>query len=249
MSGKHRSGAVAPMSNTGLHRLEVSQRHRVSTAAAVVAAGTVALAFATPAAEAVAAPLPPDAIAQCESGGSNTAKNKSSTASGKWQFINGTWAAYGGTAFAPTAAQATEREQDIVAARAYAAEGTTPWASSKGCWGGKSGKSSSVAPEAKKPVKKAEVAKPLKKAAPAKPSWDGLTYKAPKKKDPVVTLKAPLGEFTPGGTGNYTVQNGDTLANLARDYKVSVDHLMARNDKIVEHKNWIFVGEKLDVTP
>lgn len=46
-----------------------------------------------------------------ESGGNPTAKNPKSTASGLFQFLTSTWAGYGGTAFAPTAAQATPTQQ------------------------------------------------------------------------------------------------------------------------------------------
>jgi hypothetical protein len=94
----------------------------------------------------VAVPLTPgfahadgrwDAIIACESSGSPTAQNPTSTASGLFQFIDGTWRAYGGTEFAPRAKLATPDEQHIVANRAYAAEGYRPWNASKHCWGGK----------------------------------------------------------------------------------------------------------------
>ncbi|MEU7814071.1 transglycosylase family protein [Pseudonocardia sp. NPDC049154] len=81
-----------------------------------------------------------DVIAQCESGNQNV-KNRSSSASGYWQIIDGTWRANGGTAFAPTAMQATKAEQRIVAERIAARRGSyADWNPSKGCWGSKIGK-------------------------------------------------------------------------------------------------------------
>jgi resuscitation-promoting factor RpfA len=73
----------------------------------------------------------------CESGNSATAQNPTSTASGAWEFIDGTWAAFGGLAYARHARQASYSQQNIVANRAFAAEGLNPWAASKNCWGAK----------------------------------------------------------------------------------------------------------------
>jgi muramidase (phage lysozyme) len=43
----------------------------------------------------------------------------SSSAAGKWQILDSTWAGYGGTQYAPTADQATEAEQDSIAAKIW----------------------------------------------------------------------------------------------------------------------------------
>jgi hypothetical protein len=62
-----------------------------------------------------------------ESGGDYTAHNTSgSGASGKYQIIRGTWAAFGGTRYAPEAAQATPAQQDEIAAK-IAADGLHHW--------------------------------------------------------------------------------------------------------------------------
>jgi peptidoglycan hydrolase-like protein with peptidoglycan-binding domain len=63
-------------------------------------------------------------IAQCESGGDITAVSADGRYHGKYQFSQGTWEAYGGTG---DPAEADEATQDAVAAKLYAAEGTTPW--------------------------------------------------------------------------------------------------------------------------
>lgn len=63
---------------------------------------------------------------------------------------------------------------------------------------------------------------------------------------PVVTPKVqPQGAFTPGGSGEYTVKSGDTLSQLAVDHKTTVNVLVDLNKDVVEHKDWIYVGEHL----
>lgn len=63
-----------------------------------------------------------DAIAQCESGG-NWNINTGNGYSGGLQFDSGTWAAMGGTAYAPSAGQATREQQIAVASRLRDANG------------------------------------------------------------------------------------------------------------------------------
>jgi soluble lytic murein transglycosylase-like protein len=64
------------------------------------------------------------AIAQCESGGDPSAVGGGGAYGGKYQFSQSTWQAYGGTG---SPAGAPEAEQDAVASRLYAAEGSSPW--------------------------------------------------------------------------------------------------------------------------
>ena len=67
-----------------------------------------------------------DAIAQCESGG-DWSINTGNGYQGGLQFNPGTWAAYGGTAYAPTADQATREQQIAIAERTQAAQGWGAW--------------------------------------------------------------------------------------------------------------------------
>ena len=67
-----------------------------------------------------------DAIAQCESGG-NWAINTGNGYYGGLQFSASTWAAYGGTAYAPTASQATREQQIAIAEKVQAAQGWGAW--------------------------------------------------------------------------------------------------------------------------
>ena len=63
-----------------------------------------------------------DSIAACESGG-NWAINTGNGFQGGLQFTPSTWAGYGGTAYAPSADQATREQQIAVAERVQAAQG------------------------------------------------------------------------------------------------------------------------------
>jgi nucleoid-associated protein YgaU len=76
-------------------------------------------------------------IIQCESGGNPQAHNPRTSASGLFQFMAGTWRSLGGLAFGRTAADATPREQERIADRAYASEGLGPWEASRDCWSGR----------------------------------------------------------------------------------------------------------------
>ncbi len=70
-------------------------------------------------------------IVSCESKGDWAAVNTSNPdrPAGAYQIITGTWLAYGGGEFAPTADQATWREQNIVALRIWAGgSGASHWA-------------------------------------------------------------------------------------------------------------------------
>jgi hypothetical protein len=71
---------------------------------------------------------PPSAIlariARCESGGNPTAVSADGRYRGKYQFTRATWRALGGSG---DPARAPEAEQDRLAARLLAREGTSPW--------------------------------------------------------------------------------------------------------------------------
>lgn len=209
-------------------------RHRREPSRFTQGLAAVAAAVALPAvlAPGVAHANGPDwgPIIACESGGNPTVQNAVSTASGLFQFINGTWAAYGGREFAPTAKQATVEQQYIVANRAFAAEGYRPWNASKSCWGGKIGAGVSVR------IKEAQVEPaPKAKARPAKP----VKAAAP--------VAKPVGEPTLVGDGVYTVKPGDTLTNIALDNGTTWQAVFELNRDVVEHEDWIWPGEKLDL--
>ncbi|HEY2763061.1 MAG TPA: transglycosylase family protein [Pseudonocardiaceae bacterium] len=92
--------------------------------------GLAAIAIAIP--MAVAAPAQAgsvsdwDRVAKCESGG-NWAINTGNGYSGGLQFTHSTWRAYGGSAYAPIASQATRGEQIAVAEKVLAGQGWRAW--------------------------------------------------------------------------------------------------------------------------
>ena len=67
-----------------------------------------------------------DTIAQCESGG-NWSINTGNGFSGGLQFTDQTWQAFGGGAYAPTAAGASREQQIAVAKKVQAAQGWDAW--------------------------------------------------------------------------------------------------------------------------
>jgi Spy/CpxP family protein refolding chaperone len=92
--------------------------------AAVVAVPVAGLVTATNAS--AAAPTAWDAVAQCESSG-NWAANTGNGFFGGLQFTPSTWAAFGGTAYAASADQATPAQQIAVAEHVLAAQGPGAW--------------------------------------------------------------------------------------------------------------------------
>ncbi len=84
-----------------------------------------------------AAPGNPGVLARikaCESSGSYTAQNPSSSASGAYQFLTSTWRALPASAGYPTAASAPAAVQDRAARQLFAQQGTSPWLASAACW-------------------------------------------------------------------------------------------------------------------
>lgn len=80
-------------------------------------------------------------IRWCESRNNYRAQNRRSTASGAYQMLRGTWRswsrAYGadvGAGRYRAAKDAPPHVQDVVAVRAFRAQGTRPWNASKRCW-------------------------------------------------------------------------------------------------------------------
>jgi len=63
-------------------------------------------------------------IAECESGGNPKAVSPTGRYRGKYQFSRATWKAHGGEG---DPAEATEGEQDRIAVKLYAAQGSKPW--------------------------------------------------------------------------------------------------------------------------
>lgn len=211
--GKH-SKQVASRSYRGSHRAPTTAGRnvaRVATAGAMVAlpVSVVSPAYADTQVQTTSystqGGFDHDAIAKCESGGDARAQNKSSSASGLYQFIDGTWKAYGGST--ARAKDASVAEQRRIAEKAFAAEGYTPWASSKGCWSGKLGSGEKTAVtngDAKK-------ATPKKKVAPKETSVK--SEKTAPRKHTSSHNRSQSAPAEKGGT--HRVVAGETLSTIA----------------------------------
>ncbi|MFE6868475.1 transglycosylase family protein [Kitasatospora sp. NPDC057692] len=107
-------------------------RHRRRTQAekAIAVAGVAGVGLAMPILSATGASAAPvstwDAVAQCESGG-NWSINTGNGFYGGLQFTSSTWKAYGGTAYAAQANQASKAQQISVAEKVLASQGPGAW--------------------------------------------------------------------------------------------------------------------------
>jgi resuscitation-promoting factor RpfA len=175
-------------------------------------------------------------LVMCESGGNPTAVNNTAAGiragrpAGLFQIVTGTWLANGGGQFAPTADKATPAQQQIVADRIYAKQGSAPWECHTGAGPAKfanfGGQTSAPAPAAAATTQsspaKAGAATETKKTAPA-----GVTRSNP--------------------NGDYTVAAGDTLSGIAQRLGTpgGWQHLQQLNSQYIPNANLILVGQKI----
>ncbi|MEU6369671.1 transglycosylase family protein [Streptomyces sp. NPDC046931] len=163
-----------------------------------------------------------DRIAQCESGG-NWHINTGNGYYGGLQFSAGTWRAYGGTAYAPTADQASRQTQIAVATKVQHSQGWGAWPVCSGRAG-----ASGTAPAASGATTARHSSQSSSSA-----SASATTKSAPSKRP----SKAP--EHSTGHTGrgasrgDYTVRSGDTLSGIAERHGTSWQRLYARNRAVI----------------
>ncbi|MFI7019653.1 transglycosylase family protein [Streptomyces sp. NPDC050164] len=164
-----------------------------------------------------------DRIAQCESGG-NWHINTGNGYYGGLQFAASTWRAYGGTAYAPTADQASKSQQIAVATKVQRAQGWGAWPTCSARAGASGG---APAASAADPVTSA-------KPAPAKPS-----------KTPARSTAHP---DRGSSRGDYTVREGDTLSGVAARHGTTWQHLYAANKAAIGGDPDVIVpGQRLEL--
>ncbi|MFH8580253.1 LysM peptidoglycan-binding domain-containing protein [Streptomyces zaomyceticus] len=190
-----------------------------------------------------------DRVAQCESGG-NWSINTGNGYYGGLQFSASTWAAYGGTAYAATASQASKSQQIAIAEKVLAGQGKGAWPS---CGVGLSGasydggaaesapKQSAPAPQERKaeqPTTRSE-----QRQAPKKTAQPQAASKAAAKK----TVTTPTGKTVKKGDGEYKVAAGDTLSKIAQAQGVKGGwaELFELNKDVVEDADLIYPGQQL----
>ncbi|MFD5467895.1 transglycosylase family protein [Kitasatospora sp. NPDC127059] len=218
---------------TGRHR------RRTQTEKAIAVAGVAGVGLALPLLTATGASAAPasvwDSVAQCESGG-NWSINTGNGFSGGLQFTPSTWKAYGGTAYAAQANQASRAQQISVAEKVLASQGPGAWP----VCSVKAGLSKGGAPAAVDTSSDAKPqSAPKQKAQPqaAKPAAKPVQQYAPKHAAPKQAerpAEQPVQQYTPkhaapraaqapsAQTGHdYTVRSGDTLSTIADAQGVS----------------------------
>ncbi|MGW5611293.1 transglycosylase family protein [Streptomyces sp. NPDC003753] len=172
-----------------------------------------------------------DRIAQCESGG-NWHINTGNGYYGGLQFSAGTWRAYGGTAYAPTADQASRQAQIAVATKVQQAQGWGAWpvcSQRAGAYG--NAPAASGAEVSTRSSSKAATTE----SAPAKQPW-----KAPQRSTGHVNRSA--------SRGDYTVRQGDTLSGIAERHGTTWQRLYERNKAVIGgDPDLIVPGQRLEL--
>ena len=198
-----------------------------------------------------------DRVAQCESGG-NWSINTGNGYYGGLQFSASTWAAYGGTAYASTANQASKSQQIAIAEKVLAGQGKGAWPS---CGVGLSGASydggsaesapqqstqeSTQQPRQQSQQRSTEqpTTRSEQRQAPKKATQQYAAPKAATKK----TVTTPTGKVVKKGDGEYKVVAGDTLSKIAEAHGVKGGwaELFELNKDIVDNADLIYVGQQL----
>jgi hypothetical protein len=157
-----------------------------------------------------------DRIAQCESGG-NWHINTGNGYYGGLQFSAGTWRAYGGTAYAATADQASREAQIAVAAKVQHAQGWGAWpvcSARAGAYGSAPAGSGG-------------------QSATRSSSGSATTESAPTTR-PAKAPEQSAGHTARGASrGDYTVRSGDTLSGIAERHGIDWRELYARNKAVI----------------
>ena len=187
-----------------------------------------------------------DRIAQCESGG-NWHINTGNGYYGGLQFSAGTWRAYGGSAYAATADQASKSAQITVAGKVQRAQGWGAWpvcsvragasgsapAASSGTVSEKSTKKSSTGSKSESATGSTKK-QSTKKATPSKP---------------VETPARGTNNASRGTSrGDYTVREGDTLSGIATEHGTTWRKVYAANKSVIgADPDLIVPGQQLDL--
>ncbi|MEU9354729.1 transglycosylase family protein [Streptomyces griseoloalbus] len=226
-------------SGKGKHRRPSKATRAIAVTGVVGAAVAAPLMAAGNASAATASEW--DAVAQCESGG-NWSINTGNGYYGGLQFSASTWAAYGGTAYAASADQASKAQQIEIAEKVLAGQG-------KGAWpvcgvnlsnAPYSGGGSSQGTESRS-TGSTETRETEQKASRSaeRPAAEEKTEKK--------TVTTPTGKKVAKGDGEYKVVKGDTLSSIAeeRDVEGGWAELFKLNDDIVDDADLIYPGQQL----
>ncbi|GHE00715.1 LysM peptidoglycan-binding domain-containing protein [Streptomyces alanosinicus] len=194
-----------------------------------------------------------DAVAQCESGG-NWSINTGNGYYGGLQFSASTWAAYGGTAYAASANQATKAQQITVAEKVLAAQGKGAWpvcgtGLSSAAYNGSapsssSGSSNSTSSKSAGSSSNTSAGGTATRSTDQQAATRSTERTAPSKSKTVTT---PTGKKVKKGDGEYKVVTGDTLSSIAEKHHVAGgwQKLFQLNKDIVDNADLIYPGQQL----
>ncbi|MFD8005877.1 transglycosylase family protein [Streptomyces mirabilis] len=233
-------------SSKGKHR-RPSKATRVATLAGVTGVAIAAPLMAAGNASAATA-SEWDAVAQCESGG-NWSINTGNGYYGGLQFSASTWAAYGGTAYAATANQASKSQQITVGEKVLAAQGKGAWPtcgtglSSAAYSGGASAPSTSSSSNSSSSNSSPSTSTTTR-------STDTAASRSASRPAAGKTVSTPTGKKVEKGDGEYKVVKGDSLSSIAEKKKVKGgwQQLFKLNKDIVDDADFIYPGQQLHLS-
>ncbi|MER5526586.1 transglycosylase family protein [Streptomyces sp. NPDC002677] len=177
-----------------------------------------------------------DRIAQCESGG-NWHINTGNGYYGGLQFSASTWRAYGGTAYASTADQASREAQIAVATKVQQAQGWGAWPVCSARAG-----ATGSAPEGASATTKSSTESATRSTG-GSAAGSTTTKSAPAHKK-AQRPTAHTGRSS--ARGDYTVREGDTLSGIAERHGITWQRLYAANEAVIGgDPNLIVPGQRL----
>jgi LysM repeat protein len=229
-------------SSKGKHR-RPNKATRVATLAGVTGVAIAAPLMAAGNASAATA-SEWDTVAQCEAGG-NWSINTGNGYYGGLQFSASTWAAYGGTAYASTADQASKSQQIAIGEKVLAAQGKGAWPtcgtglSSAAYSGGASAPSASSGSSSSSSSGSQGATTTRTTEQPASRSAERPAAQK--------TVTTPTGKKVKKGDGEYKVVKGDTLSSIAekKHVKGGWQKLFKLNKDIVADADFIYPGQQL----
>ncbi|MFF4898741.1 transglycosylase family protein [Streptomyces sp. NPDC001068] len=176
-----------------------------------------------------------DRIAQCESGG-NWHINTGNGYYGGLQFSASTWRAYGGSAYASTADQASREAQIAVATKVQQAQGWGAWP----VCSGRAGAAGSAPEDASATTRSSTGSATGSTGRSTTGSSNGSAPARKKEQRPV----SHTGRSS--ARGDYTVREGDTLSEIAERHGTTWQRLYAANRTVIGgDPNLIVPGQRL----
>ncbi|MFJ6833309.1 transglycosylase family protein [Streptomyces sp. NPDC091209] len=186
-----------------------------------------------------------DAVAQCEAGG-NWSINTGNGYYGGLQFSSSTWAAYGGTAYASTADQASKSQQIAIGEKVLAAQGKGAWPT---CGTGLSSAaySGGTTTPSTPSTSSGSSSSSGSQSATTTRTTDQAASRSAERPAAQKTVTTPTGKKVKKGDGEYKVVKGDTLSSIAekKHVKGGWQKLFKLNKDIVADADFIYPGQQL----